>query len=139
MLGIAVPGQEALKPDHVRRCRRPDQDNARGPLEESHPPKDERAHDAFAEIGFGDQERPQSVGGINKVSTSPSAVASTSAARLESWPTSARNWPTPSSTTGATWPKPIALGDRDKALEHDEHAGRDFPGFVQLLPVRIFA
>ena len=55
MVGIAVSGEEALEPDHVRRGGRPDQDNARGPLNESHPAKDERAHDAFAEIGFGDQ------------------------------------------------------------------------------------
>ena len=61
MLGMAVPGQEALEPDHVRRGGRPDQDHARGPLKESHPAKDERAHDAFAEIVFRDQQRAQSV------------------------------------------------------------------------------
>ena len=63
VLGIAVPGQEALEPDHVRRGGRPDQDGARGPLNESHAAKDERAHDAFAEIGFGDQQRAQCVRG----------------------------------------------------------------------------
>ena len=33
----------------------------------------------------------------------------------------------------------VALGDRDQALEHDEHAGTDLSRFEQLLAVRIFA
>ena len=35
--------------------------------------------------------------------------------------------------------QPVALGDRNEAFEHDQHAGRDLPGFVQPLTVRVFA
>ena len=63
MVGIAVAGEKALQPDHVGRVRRPDQDHAATPpCNQSDPAKDQRAHDALAEIGFGDQQRAQPVG-----------------------------------------------------------------------------
>ena len=139
MLGIAVPGQEALKPDHIRRRRRPDQDSAHGPFEESHPPKDERAHDAFAEIGFGDQERPQSVSGDQQgldVALGGRVHQRRAAGELADLGQEVAHALFDDRSDVA---QSVALGHRDEALEHDKHAGRDFSRFVQLLPVRKFA
>ena len=57
---IAVPGKKALKPDHIRRPVGSDQDGAGGSApKQGDPTKNERAHDPFAEFGFGDEQRPQ--------------------------------------------------------------------------------
>src|SRR5258707_717980 len=57
MGGMAFPGEKALKADHVRRPRRADQHGAGGAaLKQSHPSKNQRPHDALAELGFSDQE-----------------------------------------------------------------------------------
>ena len=40
---------------------------------------------------------------------------------------------------GSDMAQAVALGDRNKARQHDEHAGPDFSRFEELLPVRVFA
>src|SRR5580693_9863348 len=63
MVWIAVPGEKALESDHVRGAGRADQHSAsRAALQEGHPPKNERPHDALAELSFGDQESTQALG-----------------------------------------------------------------------------
>jgi len=76
---------------------------------------------------------------MSTVSTSPSAVPSTSVARVESWPTSARKLALALLGDRRQMSQAVALGQRDGALEHDEHAGADFSRFEQFFPVRIFA
>ena len=57
---IAVTGEKPLQPDDTARSRRPDQHRAAdAALDQADPAQDQRAHDALAEIGFGDQQRPQ--------------------------------------------------------------------------------
>ena len=135
MMRIAVAGEKALKPDHVRGARRADQHGAgRAALEQGHPPKDERPHDALAEIGFGDQERTQAFGRDQQRLDVALRRSVDKRARVESWPTSARNWPAPCSTIGVTMAEAVALGDRDLALEHDEHARADLSRFNSFSP-----
>ena len=63
MVRNAVPSEKALEPDHIRRALRANENRAREPgLKQSHPAKNERPHDALAELGFGDQERTQTFG-----------------------------------------------------------------------------
>lgn len=60
MMRLAVAGEEALQPHHACRMRRTDQHHAAdAALEQIDPAQDQRAHDALAEFGLGDQQRAQ--------------------------------------------------------------------------------
>src|SRR5437879_9543056 len=60
MMRKAVAGQKALQANDAGRVRRSDQHRAADAgLDQAYPAKDQRAHDALAEIGFGDQQRAQ--------------------------------------------------------------------------------
>ena len=60
MMRKAVAGQKALQANDAGRVRRSDQHwAADAGLDQAYPAKDQRAHDALAEIGFGDQQRAQ--------------------------------------------------------------------------------
>ena len=62
MMRNAVAGQKALQANDAGRARRPDQyRSADTGLDQAHPAQDQRAHDALAEIGFGDQQCSQPV------------------------------------------------------------------------------
>ena len=62
MMRNAVAGEKSVQPDHAAGIRRPDQHRAAGAgLDQVDPAQDQRAHDALAEIGFGNQQRPQSL------------------------------------------------------------------------------
>ena len=59
-MGIAVPAEEILEPGDAGRCRRADEDRAAGAgADQRDPAEDERAHDALAKLGLGDQQRPE--------------------------------------------------------------------------------
>ena len=60
MMGMAVALQKILQPRHVAERVSADQHRAAdAALDQVDPAQDQRAHDALAEIGFGDQQRPQ--------------------------------------------------------------------------------
>ena len=60
MVRLAVARQEILQPRHVAERDRADQHRAAGAaLDQADPAQDQRAHDAFAEIGLGHQQRAQ--------------------------------------------------------------------------------
>ena len=60
MMRIAVAGEETLQADDAGRIRRPDQHRtADAGLDQTDAAQDQRAHDALAKIGFGDQQRAQ--------------------------------------------------------------------------------
>ena len=139
MVRNAVPDEKALEPDHIRRARRADEDRAsEAGLKQSHPAKNERPHDALAELGFGDQQRTQTFGrneqGLD--------VALRRAVRDRR---------APGELTGLSreltralfddrihMAQAVALDNREDSLEHDKHARAELPSFEQLLPVRIF-
>ncbi len=140
MVGNAVSGEKALEPDHIRPARRADEDRAReAGLKQSHPAKNERPHDALAELGFGDQQRTQTFGrneqGLD--------VALRRAVRDRRAPGEltglSRELTRALFDDRSHMAEAIALDNRQDALEHDKHAWAEFSGFEQLLPVRIFA
>ena len=60
MVGMAVAPEKILQPRHVAERVGADQHRAAdAALDQADPAQDQRAHDALAEIGFGDQQRPQ--------------------------------------------------------------------------------
>jgi hypothetical protein len=60
VVGIAVAAQEVLEPRHVGRLRLADQHRpARAGFDQRHAPQDQRAGDALAQVGFGDQQGAQ--------------------------------------------------------------------------------
>ena len=59
---MTVATQKALKPEHVGVVGAADDDRTADPgLEQADAPEDQSAHDAFAKLGFGNQQRPQSL------------------------------------------------------------------------------
>ena len=61
---VAVAREKILQANHVRVQRGPDQDRAAGAvLDQGDPPQNERAHDLLAELGFGDDDAAQPLGG----------------------------------------------------------------------------
>ena len=73
-------------------------------------------------------ERKPSVG-ISKVSTSPSAAPSTSVARTGKLTHLGQELTCALLADGSDMAQAVALGDRDEARQHDEHAGPDFSRF----------
>ena len=63
VMGMAVPVEEILEPGDGGRCRRADEHRAAGAgADQRDAAQDERAHDALAELGLGDQQRPEVLG-----------------------------------------------------------------------------
>ena len=63
-MGVAIACEKVLQAYHVRVQRGPDQDRATGAvLDQGDPPQNERAHNPFAEFGFGDDDAAQVLGG----------------------------------------------------------------------------
>src|SRR5580692_4391696 len=62
MMRNTVAGEKPLQAHDAARMRRADQHRSSGTtLDQADAAKDQRAHDALAEIRFGDQQRPQSL------------------------------------------------------------------------------
>ena len=140
MVRIAVPGEKALKPDHVGCARCADQHGAgRAALQQSHPPKNERPHDALAELGFGDQKGTQALGrdqqGLD-VALGRSVDKRRARGKLADV---GEKLTLALLGDRRQMAQAVALGQRHQALEHDEHAGTDLSRFEQFLAVRIFA
>jgi hypothetical protein len=63
VVGITVSPEEILQPQHVGRLRVADEHRTAGArFDEPDPAQNQRAGDALAEIGFGDEERAQPLG-----------------------------------------------------------------------------
>ena len=140
MMRIAVPGEKALNPDHVRGVRRADQHGAGGAaFEQGHASKNERPHDALAEVGFGDQESTQAFG-RDEQCLDVALRRSVDKRRARGKLADVRE-----ELTGALLgdrrhvAQAVALADRHLALEHDEHARADLSRFNEFLAIRIFA
>ena len=91
---------------------------ARAGLDQRDAAQDQRAHDALAEIGLGDDQRAQLLAAASAAPRRPRrASPSTSAGRPDSCADLARGTgPAPARTIGTTWPRPSRWRDRDDAL-----------------------
>ena len=140
MVRIAVPGEKPLEADHVRGPCSADQHGAgRAALQQSHPPKNERPHDALAEFGFSDQERTQAFGRDQQ--SFDVALGRPVDKRRACGKLADIGEELAFALLGdrRQMAQPVALGQRHQALEHDEHAGTDLSRFEQFLAVGIFA
>src|SRR5690349_15107588 len=60
---MAIAGQKALKPKHVRMIRTPnDYWSTSANLEQADPPQNQGAHDPFTQFRLGDEQSPQALG-----------------------------------------------------------------------------
>ena len=63
LIGMAVARQEALEPQHVGIVGAADDDRAAGPgFDQADPAQDQGPHDALADFGLADKQRPQPLG-----------------------------------------------------------------------------
>ncbi len=63
LVRMAVAGQETLQPQHVAVLGAADDHRPAGPgLDQADAAQDQGAHDALAELGLGDEQRPQPLG-----------------------------------------------------------------------------
>ena len=60
LMRVTVAGEEVLEPQHIAVVGPADDDRtARTGFQEAHAAQDQRAHDALAELGLGDEQRAQ--------------------------------------------------------------------------------
>jgi hypothetical protein len=62
LVGMPVPAEEVDQPQDIPVSLVADDDRTRAGLDQSHPPKNERAHDPLAQFGFRDEQSAQSFG-----------------------------------------------------------------------------
>jgi hypothetical protein len=137
---IAIPGEKALNPDYVRGAGRADQDGAGGAtLKQGHSSEDERAHDALAELRFGDQQRAQTLGGNEQALDIAPCCAVGDRRAPRKLTGLAREVTCALFDHWRHMAQAVALDDRHEALEHDEHAGAELSSLEQLLPVGVVA
>ena len=138
MMRIAVAGEKSLQANDADGIRRADQHGAAdAALNQSHPAQDQRAHDAFAEIGFRDQQRAQSFRRYQQrfdVTLGMTVDQRDAARELADFG---------EKLTGSLIDhrrdvaETVALGDRDMAGQDDEHARSGFAGLEQPFAVLV--
>ena len=140
MVRLAVARQEILQPRHVAERRRADQHHTAGPaLDQIDPAQDQRAHDALAEFGLRDQQRAQLIRRNQQrfdVALGMAVDQREAAGKLADL---SEKLPRPLVDDRGDMAKAVALGDRDGAGQHHEHAGTDLAGFEQGVAVPVGA
>ncbi len=142
MMRNAVAGEKSLQADDAARIQGPDQHRAADPaLDQADPAQDQRAHDALAEIGFGDQQRAQSLRRNQErldITLGMAVDQSDAAGELADL---GEKLPRALIDHRRDVTEAIALGDRHMAGQDDEHAGPGLAGleqhFAVLVPARL--
>ena len=140
MMRLAVAVEEILQPRHVAERRRADQHRAaRAFLDQGDTAQDQRAHDALAEIGLGNQQRAQSL--RRNQQRLDSAVGMTVDQRDAAGELADLGQKLSRSLIDdrRDAPKAVALGDHDIARQHHEHAGAGLAGLEQCFAVLVAA
>ena len=132
MMRLAVARQKVLQARHVAERGRTDQHRAADTaLDQADPAQDQRAHDALAEVGFGDQERPQLVRRDEKRLDVALGVAVDQRDAAGKLADLGQKLPGPLIDHRRDVAEAVALGDRDMTGKHDEHAGSGLAGLEQ--------
>ena len=138
MMRIAVAGEKSLQPDNADRIRRPDQHRAAdAALDQADPAQDQRAHDALAEIGFGDQKRAQLFRRYQQrldVALGMAVDQRDAARELADF---GEELARPLVDDRRDVSEAIALGDRNMAGKHDKHARSGLAGLEQHFAVPV--
>ena len=136
MMRMAVAGEKALQPHHVAERGRADQHRtADAALDQADPAQDQRAHDALAEIGFGDQQRAQPLRRNQQRLDVALGVAVDQRDAAGELADLGEKLAGPLIDHRRDVAEAVALGDRDMARQHDEHAGPGLAGLEQRLAV----
>ena len=138
MMRDTVAGQKTLQANDATRIRRADQHRAANTaLDQAYPSQDQSAHDAFAEIGLGNQKRAQSFRRDQKrfdIALGMTIDQRNTARELPDFGEEL-SWSLIDHRRDVT--EPIALGDRNVAGQDHEHARSGFTRFEQLFTVLV--
>ena len=134
MVRMAVAGEKILQPHHAAECGRTDQHRAAGAaLDQADPAQDQRAHDALAELGLGDQQRAQLVRRDQQRLDLAFGMAVDQRDAAGELADLGEELARPLLDHRRDMAEAVALGDRDMARQHDEHAGPRLAGLEQRL------
>ena len=140
MMRLAVARQKILQPRHVAERGRADQHRAAdAALDQVDPAQDQRAHDALAEIGFGDQERAQFLRRNQQRLDLALGMAVDQRDAAGELADLGQELPRPLIDDRRDMAEAVALGDRDMARQHHEHARPRLAGFEQHFAVLVDA
>ena len=132
MVGMAVAPEKILQPRHVAERVGADQHRAAdAALDQADPAQDQRAHDALAEIGFGDQQRPQPLRRNQQRLDIALGMAVDQRDAAGELADLGEKLARPLIDHRRDVAEAVALGDRDMAGQDDEHAGTDLAGLEQ--------
>ena len=136
----AVAGEEALQADDAAGILRPDQHRTADPaLDQADPAQDQRAHDALAEIGFGDQQRAQPLRRNQKCFDVAFGMAVDQRDAARELADLGEKLSRPLVDHRRDVAEAVALGDRNMAGQHHEHAGSGLAGLEQHFAVLVVA
>ena len=140
MMRKTVAGEKPLQANDAARIRRSDQHRtANAALDQAHPAKDKSTHDALAEIGFGDQQRAQSLRRNQKrfdVALGAAIDQCDAARELTDF---GEKLTRPLIDYRCDMTEAIALADRDMAGQNDEHARSGLAGLEQFFAILVIA
>ena len=140
MMRLSVTRQEILQARHVAERGRADQHRAADTaLDQADAAQDQRAHDALAEIGFRDQQRTELVRRNEQRLDLALGMAVDQRDATRELADLGEELARPLFDHRRDVAKTVAVGDRDVAREHHEHAGSDLAGFKQRLAVPVAA
>jgi hypothetical protein len=138
MMRIAVAGEKSQQANHVARIRGADQHRAAdAALDQADPAQDQRAHDAFAEIGFGNQERAQPVGRDQQGLDIAFGHAIDQRGAAGELADLGEKLARPLIDDRRDVTEAVALADRDMAGQHDKHSGSGLAGLEQFVAVPV--
>lgn len=138
LVRLAGASQEGLQAHHVRRIRiADDQRPAVARLQEAHPAQDQRAGDPLAEVGLGDQQRPQPLGWDQNRLYRPLGMAVHQRRPRRELADLGQKMAGPMLDHRLAPPQSVALGDRDLPRQKHEHPRRGLARLEQRLAVRI--
>ena len=140
MVRLAVARQEILQPRRVAERSRADQHRAAdAALDQVDPAQDQRAHDALAEFGFRDQKRAQLIRRNQQrfdIALGMAVDQRDAAGKLADL---GQKLPRALVDDRSDMAEAVALGDRDMARQHHEHAGTGLAGLEQRFAVLVGA
>src|SRR5260370_23820876 len=132
MMRKTVAGEKSLEANDSTGIRSPDQHRAAdAALDQVDPAQDQRAHDALAEIGFGDQQRPQFIRRNQKRFDVALGMAIDQRDAARELADFGEELTGPLIDDRRDMAEAVALGDRNMAGQHDKHARSGLAGFEQ--------
>src|SRR5712675_649718 len=140
MMRKTVAGEKSLQPNDAARIGGPDQHRAADPaLDQADTAQDERAHDALAKIGFGDQQRAQSLRRNQKRLDVALGMAIDQRDAARELADFGKKLTGPLIDDRRDVTEAIALGDRDMAGQDHEHPRSGLAGLEQRFAILVTA